>query len=78
MADVEVLAQLAAGFEPQHGVVVQAVVSEEDDAAGFQHLRGAHTHTHTLLPAELEKLNLKKKKKNLLEYFSSFSPFCTS
>lgn len=39
MAYVEVLPQLAAGFKSEHGVVMQAVVPEQDDAAGLQHLK---------------------------------------
>lgn len=38
LPDVEVLPQLAAGFEAQHGVVVQAIVPEQDDAPWLQHL----------------------------------------
>lgn len=46
MAHVEVLPQLAAGLKAQHGVVVQAVVSEQDDATGLQHLKDAHVLDH--------------------------------
>lgn len=38
LADVEVLPQLAAGLKAQHGVVVQAVVPEQDPAPWLQHL----------------------------------------
>lgn len=39
LADVEVLPQLAAGFKSEHGVVVQAVVPEQNDASRLQHLK---------------------------------------
>lgn len=38
LADVEVLAQLATSLEAQHGVVMQAVVPEQDAAPRLQHL----------------------------------------
>lgn len=42
LTDVEVLPQLAAGLEAQHGVVMQAVVPEQNAAPWLQHL-GRHT-----------------------------------
>lgn len=42
LTDVEVLPQLAASLEAQHGVVVQAVVPEQNAAPWLQHL-GRHT-----------------------------------
>lgn len=38
LADVEVLAQLATSLEAQHGMVMQAVVPEQDTAPWLQHL----------------------------------------
>lgn len=40
LSHVKVTCQLTAGFEPPHSVIVHAIVSEENDASGFQHLRG--------------------------------------
>lgn len=38
LAYIEVLPQLAAGLEAQHGMVMQAVVPEQDAAPWLQHL----------------------------------------
>lgn len=38
LTDVEVFPELAAGFKAEHGVVMQAVVPEQHDAARLQHL----------------------------------------
>lgn len=35
LADVEVLPELAATFKSEHGVVVQAVVPEQDHSSGL-------------------------------------------
>lgn len=45
MADVEVLPQLAASFKSEHGVVIQAVVPEQDDASRLQHLKSHMSQT---------------------------------
>lgn len=39
LADIEVLPQLAARLKPEHGVVIQAIIPEQDDASRLQHLR---------------------------------------
>lgn len=39
LPDVEILPQFAAGFKSEHGVVMQAVVPEENNASGLQHLK---------------------------------------
>lgn len=38
LADVEVLAQFATSLKAQHGMVMQAVVPEQDAAPWLQHL----------------------------------------
>lgn len=39
LANVKVLSQLAAGFKSKHGVIVEAVVPEQEDSSWLQHLR---------------------------------------
>lgn len=46
LTDIKVLPQLAGGLEAQHGVVVQAVVPEEDTAPWLQHLERTHALGH--------------------------------
>lgn len=51
LSDVEVLPQFAAGFKSEHGVIVQAVVPEQDDASGLQHLKNTQmSHNIIKLP----------------------------
>lgn len=38
LTDVEVFPEFAASFKPEHGVVIQAVVPEQHDAARLQNL----------------------------------------
>lgn len=47
LAHIEVLPQLAARFKPEHGVVIKAIISEQDDATRLQHLKG-HIYSNTL------------------------------
>lgn len=48
LTDIKVLPQLAGGLEAQHGVVVQAVVPEEDTAPWLQHLERTRVGSHLL------------------------------
>lgn len=60
MADVEVLPELAASFKSEHGVVVQAVVPEQDNASRFQHLKATCTVCY-ITPFELAYMRATKK-----------------